>query len=55
MMNKYSVSEMCEHSQELFGIYPEIICGAMLGKENEEHTIDEMKEIIDNFMKKEVS
>lgn len=53
-MNKYSVSEMCEHSQELFGVYPEVIQGAMIGKENEMHSVDEMKAIIETFMKKEV-
>lgn len=53
MGNKFSITEMCEHSQELFGVYPEVIRGAVLGKEGE-YTIAEMKDIINEFMNKEV-
>lgn len=53
MENRFSITEMCEHSQELFGVYPEVIRGAVLGKEGE-YTVAEMKDIINEFMNKEV-
>ena len=29
-LNKFSLDEICKNSEELFGVYPEVIYGALL-------------------------
>ncbi len=58
MMNderEFSLDEICQHSKELFGVYPEVIYGALLPVETKEkYTLAEIRRAIDKFVKKEV-
>lgn len=52
---KFSLDEICQHSKELFGVYPEVIYGALLPAETKgEYTLAEVQEAIEIFVKKEV-
>ncbi|MCI9540946.1 MAG: hypothetical protein HFG39_07770 [Lachnospiraceae bacterium] len=52
---KFSLDEICQHSKELFGVYPEVIYGALLPTETKEtYTLAEVEEAIRKFVKKEV-
>lgn len=52
---KFSLDEICQHSKELFGVYPEVIYGALLPAETKEkYTLAEIQRAIDKFVKKEV-
>lgn len=54
-LNKFSLDEICKNSEELFGVYPEVIYGALLCIEKKnEYTLLEVKEAIEKFRKKEV-
>ncbi len=53
--NKFSLNEICENSKQLFGVYPEVIHGALFGMDKrKEFTLSEVSEAIDRFRKKEV-
>ena len=52
---EFSLDEICQHSKELFGVYPEVIYGALLPVETKEkYTLAEIQRAIDKFVKKEV-
>ena len=52
---EFSLDEICLHSKELFGVYPEVIYGALLPAETKEkYTLAEIRRAIDKFVKKEV-
>lgn len=52
---KFSLDEICQHSIEIFGVYPEVIYGALFTYEKKEsYTVNEIKEAIGKFKKKEV-
>ncbi len=52
---EFSLDEICQHSKELFGVYPEVIYGALLPAETKEkYTLAEIRRAIDKFVKKEV-
>lgn len=51
---EFTIEEICEHSQELFGVYPEVIRGALCGKEKDKMNVAAVKVAIDVFLKKEV-
>lgn len=52
---EFSLDEICQHSKELFGVYPEVIYGALLpAKTKEKYTLAEVKQAIEKFVKKEV-
>ncbi len=51
----FSLDEICRHSKELFGVYPEVIYGAILPiKTKKAYTLGEIQAAIDVFVKKEV-
>lgn len=53
--NKFSLDEICQNSKQLFGVYPEVIYGALFGMDKKkEFTLSEVSEAIDKFIKKEV-
>ena len=50
---EFSLDEICQHSKELFGVYPEVIYGALLPAETKEkYTLAEVKKAIEKFVKK---
>ncbi len=53
--DKFTLDEICKHSKQLFGVYPEVIYGALFGVDKKkEFTLSEVSEAIDKFKKKEV-
>lgn len=52
---EFSLDEICQHSKELFGVYPEVIYGALLPVETKDkYTLAEIRVAIEKFVKKEV-
>lgn len=52
---KFSLDEICQNSKELLGVYPEVVYGAIFPiKSKSVYTLDEIKEAINQFVKKEV-
>lgn len=53
--NKFSLDEICQNSKELFGVYPEVIYGALFCEPKKEaYTLAEVTEAIEKFRKREV-
>lgn len=52
---KFSLNEICQHSKELLGVYPEVIYGALFPRETKEtYALAEIRMAIDKFIKMEV-
>ncbi len=52
---KFNLDEICQNSKELLGVYPEVIYGALfLRDKQEEYSLGEVKEAINEFLSKEV-
>lgn len=50
----YSQRELLEHAEVLFGVKPEVLAGALHGKETG-LTIAEAKSFLDKFLKRKVN
>ena len=54
--NPFNVEEIRQNSKELFGVYPEVIDGALSCIEKKQkYTLAEVKTAIEQFQKKEVT
>lgn len=54
--NPFNVEEIRQNSKELFGVYPEVIDGALSCIERKQkYTLAEVKTAIEQFQKKEVT
>ncbi|AYO30805.1 hypothetical protein D2962_09455 [Biomaibacter acetigenes] len=51
---KYSREELLENAEALFNCKPEVIAGALHGNKQREFTVDEMKKLINDFLKRKV-
>ena len=51
---KYTVDELKTAAKKQFGCGPEVIDGAIYGKEETSYSVDEMKTLIDAFLKKPI-
>lgn len=52
---KFSLNEICQNAKELLGVYPEVVYGAIFPMESKSvYTLNEIKEAINQFVKKEV-
>lgn len=49
---KYTVNELKAASEKQFGYGPEVIAGAIYGKKETSYSVDEMKTLIEAFLKK---
>lgn len=51
----YRREELLANAEALFGVKPEVVCGALYGNKKVEFTINEMKSLIDSFLKRRIS
>lgn len=51
---KYHRDELVAHSVSLFGVQPEVIAGALHDSDQTDFTIDEMRDMIDQFLMRKV-
>lgn len=51
---KYSVNELAQNAQALFGVKPEVLAGALHGVVQKELAVDEAKRLIEQFLKRRV-
>lgn len=51
---KYPRQELIDNAQAVFGVKPEVIAGALHGYDQAEFTVDEMRKLIDSFLKRRV-
>ncbi|NPV30496.1 MAG: hypothetical protein HPY58_12780 [Firmicutes bacterium] len=52
---KYPREELLANAEALFGVKPEVVTGALHGNAQTEFTVDEMRKLIDSFLKRRVS
>lgn len=52
---KYPKDELMANAEALFGVKPEVVAGALHGNDKAEFTVDEMRKLIDSFLKRRVS
>lgn len=52
---RYSKDELLANADALFGVRPEVVAGALHGNAQTEFTVDEMRKLIDSFLKRRVS
>lgn len=52
---KYSKEEFLANAEAILGVKPEIIAGTLHDNNKKEFTIEEIKKLIDNFLKRKVS
>ena len=50
----FTLNEICDNSMELFGVYPEVIYGAIKYLEKDKYSITEMKDLIAQYTCMEV-
>ncbi|NJJ37824.1 hypothetical protein HCB82_01340 [Paenibacillus sp. 7028] len=55
LATKYSIQELLDHSAALFSYSPEVLVGALHGRDDKELTVDEAKAFIAEFLKKKVN
>lgn len=51
---RYSKEELLANAEALFGVKPEVVAGALHGNTQAEFTVDEMRKLIDSFLKRRV-
>lgn len=51
---KYPKDELLANAEALFGVKPEVVVGALHGNDQTEFTVDEMRKLIDGFLKRRV-
>jgi hypothetical protein len=52
---KYTLAELTAYSDALFGCRPEVVAGAVHGKQQNEYTVVEMRQLINNFLNRKVN
>lgn len=52
---RYSREELLANAEALFSVKPEVLAGALHGIEQTDFSIDEIKSIIDKFLKRKVN
>ncbi|MFD0868769.1 hypothetical protein [Paenibacillus residui] len=52
---RYPVEELAANAEDLFAVRPEVLVGALYGNGQAELTIDEVKRLIDQFLKRKVN
>jgi hypothetical protein len=52
---RYSVAELTQHSQILFGCQPEVVTGAIYGAHQSLYTVAELQELINKFLSRKVN
>ena len=51
---RYSREELLANAEALFSVKPEVLAGALHGNERKELTIEEAKQLVDQFLKRKV-
>lgn len=51
---RYAKVELMAHAQALFACKPEVVAGALCDKEQVDYSIDEAKQIIQQFIQRKV-
>lgn len=52
---KYSLAELTAYSHELFQCRPEVVAGAVQGKTQNEYSVEELRQLINNFLNRKVN
>lgn len=52
---RYPCEELLANAETLFSVKPEVVAGALHGNDQTEFTVDEMRKLIDGFLKRRVS
>lgn len=52
---KYPREELLANAEALFGVKREVVAGALHGNDQAEFTMDEMRKLIDAFLRRRVS
>lgn len=52
---KYPLAELTAYSDALFQCRPEVVTGAVHGKHQNEYTVKEMRQLINNFLNRRVN
>lgn len=53
--HKYSREELLANAEVLFNVKSEVMAGALYGNSQKEFSLDEMKKLIDTFLKRRVN
>lgn len=51
---KYPLDELLANCEAIFGVKPEVVIGALHGENNAEYAIDDVKNKVNEFLKKKV-
>lgn len=51
---KYPREELLANAEVLFGVKPEVMAGALHGNDQTEFTVDEMRKLVEQFLKRRV-
>lgn len=51
---KYSREELLANAEAIFAVKPEVLAGALHGREEKEFTIDEVKSLVNKFLERKV-
>ena len=52
---KFSMDEICQHSKEILGVYPEVVHGAFPYAEGKDmYSLSKVRKAVDDFMKRKV-
>jgi len=52
--SKYPREEFMANAEAIFGVKPEVVAGALYGQVQDEFTVDEMRKLIEQFLKRRV-
>ncbi|MNJ41103.1 hypothetical protein D3C77_360140 [compost metagenome] len=55
VVSRYPIEELTANAESLFSVRPEVLAGALHGKDHSELTIDEARRAIDQFLKRKVN
>lgn len=53
-VSRYLREELLTNAEAIFNVKPEVIAGALHGNKQAEFTVDEMRKLIDSFLKRRV-
>ena len=52
---KYQLEDLTANADALFQCRPEVLAGAVRGKDQNEYTVAEMRQLINNFLNRKVN
>jgi hypothetical protein len=52
---KYSLEELMSYSDSLFKCRPEVVAGAVHGRNQNEYSVEELRQLINNFLNRKVN